>query len=158
MQAKQKFVHQLEISGINYTIIRPTGFFSDMEEFLNMAKKGSAYLFGKNEFKMNPIDGADLAKVCVDAIKKDEKVIDVGGPEVFTYSQVAEVAFKRLNKPARIRHIPIALKTIILFLLRTFTRVQTYGPVEFFMTVLTMDMVAPKYGNNTLEDHFKKIS
>nr|WP_218917923.1 SDR family oxidoreductase [Draconibacterium orientale] len=38
-EAKERFVDELKNSGIDYTIIRPTGFFSDMKDFLNMAKK-----------------------------------------------------------------------------------------------------------------------
>jgi uncharacterized protein YbjT (DUF2867 family) len=38
--AKEKFVDALTKSGLEYCIIRPTGFFSDMNEFLDMAQKG----------------------------------------------------------------------------------------------------------------------
>jgi uncharacterized protein YbjT (DUF2867 family) len=67
IQAKQKFVQALKRSGINYCLINPTGFFSDMREFLDMAQKGKAYLFGKGDCKINPVDGQDLAKVCENA-------------------------------------------------------------------------------------------
>lgn len=158
IQAKQKFVEQLKASGLNYTIFKPTGFFSDMDEFLKMAKKGPVYLFGKRDFKINPIDGKDLAKACVEAVENNEKEINIGGPEVLTYQRIAETAFKVLNKPSRIIRIPIGIIKGILFLLRKLTRVQTYGPIEFLMTVLTMDMVAPQYGGNTLENHFHEIA
>ena len=45
-EAKEKFVDELKNSGINYCIIRPNRFFSDMMDFLNMAKAGRIYLFG----------------------------------------------------------------------------------------------------------------
>lgn len=154
--AKQKFAEALRQSGMDYCLVKPTGFFSDMDEFLAMAQKGSAYLFGTGNFKMNPIDGTDLAKACVAAIENDEKEFDIGGPEILTHQQIAEAAFKVLHKPARIRHISLIIKNIVLFLLHTFTRVQTYGPVEFLMAVLTIDMVAPPYGSHKLEDHFRE--
>jgi len=43
---------------------------------------------------------------------------------------------------------------VILATLRLFTSVKTYGPLEFFMTVLAMDMVAPTYGKHSLKDFF----
>ena len=60
IQAKERFVDALKASGLDYTIIRPTGFFSDMLEFLHMAKKGRVSLFGSGENKINPIHGAGI--------------------------------------------------------------------------------------------------
>ncbi|MFB6305592.1 MAG: SDR family NAD(P)-dependent oxidoreductase, partial [Flavobacteriales bacterium] len=80
-------------SGSNYTLICPTGFFSDMEEYFKMAQKGRAQLFGNGKFKINPIHGKDLAKICVDSIEKDKKVIEAGGPEIFTDKEIVEKAF-----------------------------------------------------------------
>ena len=65
VKAKEIFAQELKEAGIEYIIIRPNGFFSDMAEFFNMANRGRIYLFGKGEFRCNPIHGADLAEVCV---------------------------------------------------------------------------------------------
>ena len=46
IQAKELFVDKLKESGLDYAVIRPTGFFSDMLEFLKMAQKGKVSLFG----------------------------------------------------------------------------------------------------------------
>ena len=40
IQAKQRFVDALEASALDHTIVCPTGFFSDMEELLSMARSG----------------------------------------------------------------------------------------------------------------------
>jgi uncharacterized protein YbjT (DUF2867 family) len=154
IQAKQRFVQALKSSGINYCLINPTGFFSDMREFLGMAKKGKVYLFGKGDCQINPIDGGDLAKVCVNAVASEEHEINAGGPEIFTYTQIATTALTTLNKPKKITYIPVWVKNVILFLLRNFSSVRFYGPIEFLLTVLTTNMVAPQYGNHTLEDYF----
>lgn len=44
-EAKERFVNELKSSGLDYCIMRPNGFFSDMKDFLEMAKKGRVYLF-----------------------------------------------------------------------------------------------------------------
>jgi uncharacterized protein YbjT (DUF2867 family) len=156
--AKEKFVDELKKSKLDYCIIRPNGFFSDMTEFLKMAKKGTVNLFGDGTFRMNPIHGADLAEVCVNAIESNEKTIEIGGPEVFTHNEIAELAFKVLNTKPKIKYMPEWMRKTILGLTRTFTSSKTYGPMEFFFTVLSMDMVAPTYGKHTLGKYFLEVS
>ena len=56
--------------------------------FLKMAKKGRITLFGNGENKINPIHGADLAIVCVSALKIHDKEINVGGPDIFTFHEI----------------------------------------------------------------------
>jgi len=154
IQAKLLFEDKLKESGLDYVIIRPTGFFSDMLEFLNMAKKGRVSLFGDGDNKINPIHGADLAEVCVKSIVKSEKEINVGGPEIFTFAEIAELTFKVINKKPKISRLPLWMIRIILPLMRTFTSSKTYGPVEFMMSIMTMDVVGELYGKEKLEDFF----
>lgn len=155
--AKEKFVNELKNSGIDYCIVRPNGFFSDMSEFLKMAKKGKAELFADGNFKMNPIHGKDLAEVCVSAIDSKEKTIEIGGPELFTHKEIVELAFNTMNKKTKISYMPEWVRKMILWSVRTFTSSKTYGPMEFFFSVLAMDMVAPKYGQITLSEYFNEI-
>jgi len=157
-EAKEKFVDELKQSGLDFTIIRPNGFFSDMAEILEMAKKGKVYLFGDGRNKANPIHGADLAKITVDAIQKNEKEIEVGGPETLTQNQIAAVAFDVLNKKIKITHIPGWVRKSVLTVIRTFTGSKTYGPIEFFMSVLAMDMVAPEYGDHTIRSFYQGLA
>ncbi len=155
IQAKELFVDELKASGLDYTIIRPTGFFSDMLEFLHMAKKGRVSLFGSGENKINPIHGADLAEVCVKAIDKPDTEINVGGPVSYTYKEIAELAFSALHKKVKISRVPIWLSRFMLYLMRTFSSSKTYGPVEFMISVLTMDVVAPSQGKENLSDFYE---
>lgn len=155
-EAKERFVKELEQSGLDYCIIRPSGFFSDMAEFFNMANSGRVYLFGDGTTKVNPIHGADLAKVCVDAIFHEEQVIEVGGPEILTHQQIAEAAFSAVEKPVKITHIPDWIRRALLRLAGVFMSKTKFGPVEFFLNVMTMDMAAPPYGHHTLSAFFIK--
>lgn len=154
IQAKLEFTEALKRSGLNYLIVNPNGFFSDMLEYLKMARQGRGYVFGSGKYRINPIHGADLAEVCVNAVDEVEREIDVGGPDVFTHNEILAIAFESLGKPVKISRIPIWLRNAMLATLRVFTSVKTYGPLEFFMTVLAMDMVAPTYGKYHLKDFF----
>ena len=154
-RAKQSFVDELERSDITSTVVCPTGFFSDMAEFLKMARAGRVYLFGDGANRINPIHGADLAERCVAAIEGDEKRVDVGGPDVMTYAQIAELAFDALDKPPRITRVPSWAVTAFVKCLRLLTSVKTYGPVEFFASVMRMDVVGEPYGRRRLADFFQ---
>ena len=155
VEAKEAFVDKLKASGLEYTIIRPNGFFSDMRDFLKMAKKGSVYIFGKGKKKFNPIHGADLAQVCVDAINSNQNEIVVGGPDILTHYEVAEMALLTSGKPINIIHVPHWIRKSILWIMRTFTSSKTYGPIEFFLTLMAEDAIAPRYGSHRLSLFFQ---
>lgn len=153
-QAKEKFVVLLQNSPIQSCIMRPNGFFSDMSDFLNMAKKGRVYLFGDGHYKLNPIHGADLAEVCIEKMEAGEKEATAGGPDVFTQNEIATLALQAWQKPIRVTHLPDWIRKLSITMLRTFTSSKTYGPVEFFLTAMAQDNVAPQYGNHRLKTCF----
>jgi len=156
IQAKELFVDHLKGASIESTVIRPTGFFSDMLEFLTMAKKGKVYLFGSGQNIINPIHGKDLAEVCVKAIEQTQQEIVVGGPTEYTYRQIAELAFRVLHKKASISTVPLWMKRVALAVMRACTSVNTYGPLEFLMTVLTMNIVGTPHGREGLQHFFEQ--
>ena len=43
-------------------------------------------------------------------------------------------------------------------LVKVFTGDKFYGPIEFFLTVMAMDMLAPEYGKHTLKEYFTYLS
>ncbi len=154
-EAKEKFVDELKSSGIRYCVLRPNGFFSDMKDFLTMAKGGRVYLFGDGKLKLNPIHGEDLAKVCVDKMITGVNEESVGGVDIFTQNELAELALKAWEKPLKISHLPDWTRRFTIWVLRTFTSSKIYGPIEFFLTAMAYDNIANQYGTNHLEDFFK---
>ena len=158
VQAKQAFVDELKRSSLDHTVICPTGFFSDMEEFHSMARSGRVYLFGDGSNRINPIHGADLAEICARALENAEKQISVGGPEVFTYRQISELAFDVLEQPAKTTCIPKPLVSAMVGALRWLIPAKIYGPVQFMASVMTMDVVGELHGQRRLADHFRDRS
>ncbi|RKR13078.1 uncharacterized protein YbjT (DUF2867 family) [Maribacter vaceletii] len=155
-EAKEKFVDALKASGLSYTVIRPNGFFSDMKDFLDMARKGKVYLFGNGNQKFNPIHGEDLAIVCLQAINSTSNEIVVGGPDILTLNEIGEMALHTLQKPVKIVHLPDWIRRFIIWALRTFTSTKTYGPIEFFLTLMAEDNIAPRFGQQRLESFFNE--
>lgn len=155
IQAKQAFVDELKPSTLDHVVICPTGFFSDMEEFLSMARSGRVYLFGDGSNRINPIHGADLAEFCVGAMDRQQQQLSVGGPEVFTYREIAELAFEVLDRPAKITCVPKPIISATVGALRWLTPAKVYGPVEFMANVMTMDVIGEAHGQRRLADHFR---
>lgn len=153
-EAKERFVDALKASGLDYVVLRPNGFFSDMKDFLAMAKNGRVYLFGDGNYRLNPIDGADLAEFCVDSIGKEAAELTIGGPDMFTQNELAELALEAWGNKGKIIHLPDWIRRVIIFILRTVTSSKTYGPIEFFLTVMGADNLAPKYGKKRLNHFF----
>jgi len=154
--AHEDFVDELEASGIDYSVLRPTGYFSDMGEIFEMARKGRVWLIGSGENSVNPIHGADLAVVCADAMESDATEINIGGPQTLTWSEVAALAFEILDKPARVSRVPGWLMWSMVRLVRLFNRHQG-ELLAFFTTMATKDVVAPATGTHTLEAHFRAL-
>ena len=157
VKAHEEFVGVLRASGMSYAVIRPTGFFSDMEEYLKMARKGRVYLFGPGKNRINPIHGADLAVVCADAASRDAREIDVGGPRVHTHLQIAELAFISLGKQPRISSVPLWAMRAAVSLTKMFNRHQG-ELLAFLTTAMSSDAVAPAVGVHRLEDHFRGLA
>jgi uncharacterized protein YbjT (DUF2867 family) len=156
VDAHEAFVDELEASGIDHTVMRPTGYFSDMGEVLEMARRGRVWLIGSGENHVNPIHGADLAARCVDAIDDGEREIEVGGPQTLSWIEVASLAFEALGRPARITRVPEPLMWAVVRLVRVFNRHQG-ELLAFFTTMATIDVVAPSTGSHTLEAHFREL-
>lgn len=156
--AKERFVDQLKLSGLDYCVIRPNGFFSDLSEFHTMAIKGNIYLLGSGEQKTNPIHGEDLADICIDTIERSDHEIKVGGPDTLTYNEIATIAFESIGKKPKVTHIPNWVSSLLLKPLRALASSKTYGPLEFFLTVTAIDMIAPEYGKHTLKKFFSDLN
>lgn len=156
VDAHEEFATVLRSSGIDSAVLRPTGYFSDMGEFLEMAKKGRVWLIGGGTNRVNPIHGADLAVACADAIEDQRTQIDVGGPETMTWNEVAALTFEVLGRPAKIFHIPASLTWTAVRLVRLFNRHQG-ELLAFFTTMATTDTVAPPTGTHTLHAYYREI-
>ena len=155
--AKQAFVDRLQASPIKSTVIAPSGFFSDMGDFLNMAESGRVFLFGSGNLELNPIDGADLAEVIASAIWDGRDYVPVGGPDVLTQNELAEAAFKALGKPAKITHLPDLFRRGALKVLPYVTPSAVHGPALFFLSALGMNMVGKTYGSKHVSEHFADL-
>lgn len=153
--AKSAFVAELQRSSVAATVVAPTGYFSDMGDFLKMAQSGRVWLFGNGSKRINPIHGADLATATVDAVEEGLEWLDVGGPDIFTQRELAELAFASIGKPPRITLLPDIIRQIALRVLPFVAPRRISGPARFFLSALALDMVGVCHGKRSLKDHFE---
>jgi uncharacterized protein YbjT (DUF2867 family) len=158
VRAKRAFEQELRGSAIAHTILLPNGYFSDFDAYLEMARKGRVYVFGDGTFRINPIDGTDVAAAAVDALDTDTGEVELGGPEILTHEEIAHQAFDAVGTPPRITHIPTWILTSSLVLLRRLTPLRVHGVLEFPLTVLTHDVISPMTGEQRLADHYKQAA
>jgi uncharacterized protein YbjT (DUF2867 family) len=154
--AHEDFVEELKAAGIGFAVLRPTGYFSDMGEFFEMARRGRVWLIGSGKNRVNPIHGADLAVACADAVEGDKTEIDVGGPQTMTWEDVGKLAFEVQGRPPKVTRIPEWLMWLAVRLARLFNR-QQGELLAFFTTMATTDVVAPSIGTHTLEAHYRSM-
>lgn len=152
--AKSAFVAALQASDMAATVIAPSGYFSDMGDFLNMARAGRVWLFGRGGHRINPVHGADLAHACAEAVAAGRPWLDVGGPEVFSHADLAALAFDALGRAPRVTYLPDALRRAALGTLPWVTPRRVHGPARFFLTAMGMDMVGDCHGTHHLRAHF----
>ncbi|MEZ9521150.1 SDR family oxidoreductase [Vibrio splendidus] len=158
LEAKERFACRLLVSEqLTPCVVRPNGFFADIEEFYNMAQSGRVYLFGSGDVRLNPIHGADLADFILALLPNAEKELDVGGPDALSATQIAELAFQSQGKMTRITYIPDCVRKLALSVIRRLPE-NRVGPAEFFLSAMEGDAIAPCVGKHHLSDHFSQLN
>ncbi|PTP24708.1 NAD-dependent dehydratase [Vibrio splendidus] len=158
LEAKERFACRLLVSEqLAPCVVRPNGFFVDIEEFYNMAQSGRVYLFGSGDVRLNPIHGADLADFILASLPNAEKELDVGGPDALSATQIAALAFQSQGKMTRITYIPDCVRKLALSVIRRLPE-NRVGPAEFFLSAMEGDAIAPCVGKHHLSDYFSQLN
>ena len=99
--AKQKAEKILSKSGIAYTVLRPSGYFFDFRDLLAAAIAGRYHVVDEGTAKVQPLHQDDVAEILVTSInntKVRNKIVPIGGPEIFTYNDLGALFGKVLKK------------------------------------------------------------
>ncbi|MEX2591242.1 MAG: NAD(P)H-binding protein [Anditalea sp.] len=138
----------------NYTIIKPTGFFSGLNDLLIIAKRGLLLLPGSGNYRTNSIHQQDLAQVVMDHLHTGPKKMDVGGPEVHTRDEMAKIVQQKTN--SRFIHVPEWMLRTGIPIIGIFNKSIAHN-LDYFRHVSTTNMVAPKYGSITFREYVDAI-
>ncbi len=155
-QVHERVVDLLKNSGMEYRIVRPCGYFSDMGALYDMAKRGRVFLVGKGLNKMSPIHGRDLARACVEISEGDELEAEVGGPETMTQLEAAYLAFDVVGKKPKITVVPMWLARALVKVIGVLST-QFGDLADFIVTAGEIDGVGPVRGTMTLRSYFEEL-
>lgn len=153
--AREALVRQMELAPIPYTVVRATGFFSDMGEFLDMAKRGRVWLVSSGAARINPVHGSDVARAAIAAFGTGKTEVGVGGPDVYTYAEIGALAFEVLGKPPRMTCVPVWIINTVLAILRRMNRRQ-YTTFAFLARMMQNDILGPCIGTHHLREAFQE--
>ena len=156
--AHEAVVDGLRASGLDYAVVRPTGFFCAFGEFLAMARKGAVPCIGNPSVKTNPIDERDLAIICSDAVlQPDFGEVTVGGPQILSRRQIIEAVFSAVAKPVKIRKVPAALVRFGSYITWPFAP-RLAHILRFYAFVGLNDCIADEHGSRTIADYFEELT
>lgn len=108
LNAKYMLEQELQKSGMNYVIYRPTGYFYDiLKVFRPYIEKGEMQLLkGFGTVKANVVDCPDFAEFIVEHMNDANRTYEVGGKETYTYEEMAKLCFDAAGKPTVIKYVP----------------------------------------------------
>lgn len=118
-QAKRAFEARLVASGLDWSIVRPTAFFKSLSGQVARVQAGRPFVvFGDGRLTAcKPISDRDLARfivLCLTDPERRGRILPIGGPgPAITPMDQAERLFALLDRPPRIRHVPVAMMDAI---------------------------------------------
>ncbi|HLM55880.1 MAG TPA: SDR family oxidoreductase [Pyrinomonadaceae bacterium] len=159
VEAHEEFVAALGQSGLDYAVVRPTGFFYVFGEIFKMARdRGRALVIGPGDSRTNPVHEADVARACADALGGGgPREIPLGGPETYTRREIAELAFEALGTRPKITSVPAGLMLAAAAPLKLFDR-RLSDLLEFGVAASLNDLVAPASGTRSLREYFLELA
>lgn len=153
LAAKQKFEEELKSSSIEWVIFRAGGFFPDLLEMGNQAKKGMMFVIGGGNNRFTPVDIRDLASTMAE--KMDVclcETLSVGGPEDLSWNDVCRICFEYAGKKPRIFSVPERFCAFMLRLIQPFDS-AAYAMGQLILFMSCSDHLSQKTGRRRFADY-----
>lgn len=110
-KAKREVEKYLQASGLNYTILRPSGFASNLLPLAERFKQTGIYLLiGDAKIRTSIVSTDDLAEIAVDSttlVNAKNKIFSVGGPDVLQRQDIPRIFSRVFNKEPIIINPPL---------------------------------------------------
>ncbi|HBE51257.1 MAG TPA: oxidoreductase [Cyanobacteria bacterium UBA11369] len=110
-KAKREVEKYLQASGLNYTILRPAGFASNLLPLAERFRQTGIYLLiGDPKNRTSIVSTDDLARIAVDSITIEaarNQIFPVGGPEILERGEIPRIFGRILNREPTIINPPL---------------------------------------------------
>ncbi|MGB3257598.1 MAG: NAD(P)H-binding protein, partial [Ornithinimicrobium sp.] len=157
---REQFVAQLKQSDLNWTVLRPTGAFNDLQEVFRLAQRGWGIVLADGHHRINPVHGADIAQVVVRSLSDpglQNSEFDFGGPHTYTQAELPQIAADALGAQLRTVHLPLWTITAAAGLLAPFNP-NASGFLKFFAVGAGIEQVGTPVGTHSLEDFYAALA
>jgi divinyl chlorophyllide a 8-vinyl-reductase len=181
-QAKRAAEQALMVSGLGYSIVRPTAFFKSLSGQVERVRRGQPFLLmGDGTLTAcKPISDRDLGDYiagCLTDPARQGRVLPIGGPgPAITPREQGERLFSLLGLTPRFRQVPVAVLDAVIGALRAasflrpslaekaeLARIGRYYATE---SMLVWDAAGHRYdeaatpstGSDTLWDHYAALA
>jgi uncharacterized protein YbjT (DUF2867 family) len=156
-RSKAAFAEALTRSPLAHQVINPSAYFSDLAGMLQMARTRLTFLPPDLGVRIAPIHGADLARFCVERVGHASGSWDVGGPDVLTYREIAQLASAALGKRCVTVTIPMgAVRAAVWVAIRLGERPANLA--QFFAEGSTQDAIGERYGDHHIDAYFRELA
>lgn len=153
-KAHKMFEDALRASALDYTIIRPVGFFSGLNDLAVMAKRKIIPIVGDGEARTNSIHHEDLAKVVVKYLNEGPEIIEVGGPLIHTRLEMAEMIKDKIG--GKIIKVPKGIAEMGVAIPKFFDE-DMGDKLDYFTFITTNDMIGEKNGSITFSEYLEGL-
>lgn len=112
-KAKREVERYLKASGLNYTILRPSGFASNILPLAERFRDTGIYiLIGDPKIRSSIVSTDDLAKIAVDSVSVEgakNQTLAVGGPDVLRREEIPRIFSRVFNREPNLLNPPLFL-------------------------------------------------
>ncbi|MGM0932787.1 MAG: SDR family oxidoreductase [Bacteroidota bacterium] len=155
-RAHKLFEDELRNSGIDYTILRPVGFFSGLNDLAIMAKRKVIPLIGSGDVQTNSIHHQDLAAVAVSYLTEGPELVEVGGPNVHTRREMAQMIKEIVGGEIIEIPEPMAKISASLGLPKIFSE-GINDKLDYFTFITTNDMIGETNGKISFREYLGNL-
>ncbi|TPV94828.1 MAG: NAD-dependent epimerase/dehydratase family protein [Myxococcales bacterium FL481] len=158
IDAREQVVDRLHTSPMDSCILRPTGFFNDMSEYLTMSRRGTAWIIGSDATRLNPIHGADLGELTASVLQAEPMPAErnVGGPDILSQAEIVRLCAQALQREVRTRRVPGWVLRGVGAVLAPLNP-NASALAKMFALLAAGDAVGEPIGKHHLRDHFAAL-
>lgn len=157
IRAHESFAAALRASGLDGLVVRPTTTFARLAPLMERArKKRKLSVVGAGQARTNPVHEADVAKALVDELDGRSTDLDIGGPDVLTQGEIAELAAEAAGNAKVV--LTLTWRAQLQAVFRRFTGRHNYDVMVYQLAQTEVDVVAPAVGERRLRDYFAGLA
>ncbi|MBN1547332.1 MAG: NAD(P)H-binding protein [Syntrophaceae bacterium] len=154
--AKYLFEERLRECGLSWLIFHSGGFYKDLADYGKSEAYGRSCVINGGMNRFTPIAISELAEIMVeDTLKEDNKIIEVGGPDDLSWTDVCRICSEALEKRARFVNVPAWFCRFVLLVIKPFSH-KYHSMGQLLLYASTHDLLSPKRGKLRFIDYVRQ--